>query len=274
VASPRSPILPLPTRREYVASDVALRGLRCVESHLPAAVRIAKHSHERDGISVVLNGGAFEHRPRGRQPTWCDSGVVMVRPRNTPHANEVGGDGIVVVDVELGDDMLGDRVTLRAAAFRSAAAVAVAARIARELQRRDDAAALIVEGLALEIVGLAMRCTRGARQLDRGDSVRRAYDTLRAEFRTKLTIAGLARDAGMHPVAFARAFRRRYGCSAGELLRNLRVEWAATELATRPDRPIADIAVAAGFYDQSHLGRMVAKYTGQTPAAHRRGRRG
>ena len=270
MASRRAPVLPLPTQREYVASDVALRGLRCVESRLPASVRIAEHSHAHAGISIVLSGGALELGYRGRRPTWCDSGMVVSRPEDTPHADEIGTDGIVVVDVELDDNVLGEHARLlRAASFRSAAVVSAAARMASELQPGDAAGALIVEGLALEIVGLTLR----ARPRDQGDGVRRAFDRLRAEFRSKLSIADLARDAGIHPVAFARAFRRRYGSSPGEFLRRLRVEWAIAELVHRPDRPIPEIAAEAGFYDQSHLGRIVVRYTGQTPAAHRRSRR-
>ena len=82
----------------------------------------------------------------------------------------------------------------------------------------------------------------------------------------------LAREAGMHPVSFARAFRARYRASPGELVRRLRVEWAAGELLRRPDNPIARIAAEAGFYDQSHFARVFTARFGRPPARYRLGR--
>jgi AraC family transcriptional regulator len=52
-------------------------------------------------------------------------------------------------------------------------------------------------------------------------------------------------------------------------VRALRVDFACRELARR-DQPLAEIALAAGFADQSHLARCLRKRTGMTPAAFRR----
>jgi AraC-like DNA-binding protein len=67
----------------------------------------------------------------------------------------------------------------------------------------------------------------------------------------------------------AKTFRRYFGCSIGEHLRDLRVQHACRLLATS-DRPFAEIAVDAGFCDQSHLCRAVRRHTGLTPGALRR----
>jgi AraC family transcriptional regulator len=83
-------------------------------------------------------------------------------------------------------------------------------------------------------------------------------------------MAALAREAGLHPVSFARAFRVRYRVSPGELMRQLRIEWAADELVRRPAQSIAAIAAEAGFYDQSHFARVFASAMGRTPVQHRR----
>ena len=75
----------------------------------------------------------------------------------------------------------------------------------------------------------------------------------------------------MHPVAFARAFRRRYGRSPGEYLRECRLERAAGLLRDRR-LSLADIAARAGFVDQSHFTRSFRRGFGCTPGAWRRGR--
>ena len=44
---------------------------------------------------------------------------------------------------------------------------------------------------------------------------------------------------------------------------------AMVVLAGNPTASLGDIAVAAGFCDQSHLSRLFKRYTGQTPAEYR-----
>jgi len=78
-------------------------------------------------------------------------------------------------------------------------------------------------------------------------------------------IAGLV---GVHPATLARAWRERFGCSIGDRIRVLRVEHAARLLAASTE-PLAQIAVAAGFYDQSHLTNLFRQHFGVTPARYR-----
>ena len=59
----------------------------------------------------------------------------------------------------------------------------------------------------------------------------------------------------------------------GTYVRRLRLNWAAAELA-RSDASLAQTALAAGFADQSHFTRAFRRYTGFTPSAYRRTRRG
>lgn len=101
----------------------------------------------------------------------------------------------------------------------------------------------------------------------------RVHDRIRDEFRSDLTVAALARGVNVHPVYLARAFRERYGMAPSELVRALRLEWAAAELAAGR-RAIGEIALEAGFHDQSHLTRAFKAAKGQPPGAYRRNQRG
>ena len=65
----------------------------------------------------------------------------------------------------------------------------------------------------------------------------------------------VARELGVLAVRIARAFRERHGVSVGEYGRRARIEWAAAQVAAG-DRPLAEIAVEAGFVDQSHFTRL------------------
>ena len=59
------------------------------------------------------------------------------------------------------------------------------------------------------------------------------------------------------------------GCTVGEYIRRVRVGFARRELATT-DKPIAEIAFAAGFSDHSQLTKTFKRLTGRAPSAYRK----
>jgi AraC family transcriptional regulator len=81
------------------------------------------------------------------------------------------------------------------------------------------------------------------------------------------TIAGIAQEVGVHPVHLARMYRRHFGCTPGEALRRHRVSLAAGLLSRR--QGLAEIALDAGFADQSHMTRAFRREYGTTPARYR-----
>ncbi len=88
-------------------------------------------------------------------------------------------------------------------------------------------------------------------------------------FTERLTLAEIARAVGVHPVHLAREFSRHYRCTVGELIRELRIEYACREIS-HEGRSLADIALAAGFSDQSNFSRTFKKVTGFTPHRYQR----
>jgi AraC family transcriptional regulator len=55
----------------------------------------------------------------------------------------------------------------------------------------------------------------------------------------------------------------------GEYLRRLRIGRAARQLA-ESETPLAEIALAAGFADQSHFSNVFRRQTGMSPSSFRR----
>jgi AraC family transcriptional regulator len=92
--------------------------------------------------------------------------------------------------------------------------------------------------------------------------VREALDDRYAE--RELRIADLAALAGVDPAHLARAFRAHCGTTAGAYLRETRVRRAAGALA-RSSAPLGQIALDAGFADQSHFTRVFRLAYGVTP---------
>jgi AraC family transcriptional regulator len=74
---------------------------------------------------------------------------------------------------------------------------------------------------------------------------------------------------GVHPAHLARVFRQQYGCTLGDYVRRLRVEFACRRMTTG-DTPLVEIALAAGFADQSHFTKTFKSLVGITPAEFQR----
>jgi AraC family transcriptional regulator len=82
-------------------------------------------------------------------------------------------------------------------------------------------------------------------------------------------LADLASAEGVAPDQLARAFRRHFGQSVAGFLRSARID-RAMRLLAETDKPVLDVALEAGFYDQSHLTNRLKRQVGMTPAAYRR----
>jgi AraC family transcriptional regulator len=153
--------------------------------------------------------------------------------------------------------------------LQNGAAATFARRLQDELRQPDDAALLAIEGLLLELVASASRVA----QREPGGRAPRwlvaARDLIHADPAARLTLAGIAATVGVHPVSLARAFRAAYGCSVGEYVRRQRVDLAGRWLA-ETDLALAEIALAAGFCDQSHFSNLFRRLMGLSPSRYRR----
>src|SRR5262249_40350364 len=145
--------------------------------------------------------------------------------------------------------------------FQGGPFVRLARCLYREFRQSDPFAPLAVEGLMLELIaGLARRRDHAA---GRRPPVwlARVRELLRARFGAPPGLGEMAREVGVHAVHLARTFRAHYGCSTGEYVRQLRVEFACQRLA-KSAAPLVEIALAAGFFDQSHFTRVFKQFTG------------
>lgn len=85
----------------------------------------------------------------------------------------------------------------------------------------------------------------------------------------RITLAGAARVAGMHPQALARFFRRHTGLSLVGYVQRLRIGRACTMLLD-PEQRVTTIAHAIGFGGLAHFNRVFRRMQGCTPLAWRR----
>lgn len=223
------------------------------------------HSHD-DAHFVLVLAGKYVSSAHG-MPAVCVSPALIYNPPGTVHRDCFRGLEGRFFTLSIPADALGDRA-LPTRALRPDLRSERHAFALRAALHGDDSAALDIEtGLEALLDSLAHR-----QRLARSDGpawLARARDRLRDDCANPPRIDDLARLAGVHPVAFARTFRRRYGRSPGEYLRECRLERAAALLRDRK-RPLMDIATLAGFSDQSHLSRAFRQHVGCTPSDYRR----
>jgi len=121
--------------------------------------------------------------------------------------------------------------------------------------------------LALELLSHAVSA-QAEESLNAPAWLRRARECLDDSIGGRVSIADVARAAGVHPVHLARVFRQHAGVSPAEYLRRRRVEQAKS-LLQHTTRTISDIALSCGFGDQSHFSNAFRRLCGVTPARYR-----
>lgn len=212
-----------------------------------AGLRLPLHEHEAANVTIVLRGG-FEERVE-RRSFSATRGSVIVKPAGARHANAYGTRDVECITIEV------------PAAFQFTEVRHLGAPLFALLAERlrDDAAELAIEELIYRIAGPNIR-ESGATWLATIEQM------LREETVTSLAQLGAA--VGRHPAHVAREFRAYYGCSIGEFVRARRID-AARQALRSTNRPISDIALDAGFYDQSHFTNVFRRLLGTTPQRYR-----
>jgi AraC family transcriptional regulator len=102
--------------------------------------------------------------------------------------------------------------------------------------------------------------------------LRRVVDYISANIDDDISLADLARVAGLSPFHFARKFTLAMGMSPKRYVSRMRLDQAMAELAAGR-LPLAEIALNAGFSSQASFTRAFRRATSTTPQEYRRRRR-
>ena len=243
--------------------------LRLSEVDYGSARRWAPHTHWRAFFALLLRGRYVE--TVGRSQLGYAPLDLGFHPESLQHADRIAADDTRFFLIELEDPWIR---RLRECGPDSASepricgsrAAALALALYREF-RAADGFSPAVESLALELLGelLPRRASRRPPPW-----VASVSEWIRTEYPRRLVLKEIARELGLHPVYLARAFREHTGCSIGESVTRARLRYAARRLSERqPGAPLSEIALDAGFADQSHFTKIFKRETGMTPGAYR-----
>ena len=240
-------------------------GARVLRVVHPGEQQIEEHSHDWAYIGLYT-AGRYRERYDGGEADMSGPCAVL-HPAGRPHADMVEIEGLETLTVEF------DPAWLRLHGF------------SRKLDR-----SLLWSGGPVGMASRRLAALLSAQEVDEGAMGRataRFLDfALTAEpplvpawvsgVRDKLGeeepgAGALARTLDLHPAYLARAYRAAMGEGVGETRRRRRVE-AASALLRNTRLPLAEVALAAGFCDQSHMNRCFAAVLGRTPLQVRRER--
>jgi AraC family transcriptional regulator len=247
----------------------AIGGFYLTETGHPAGYRIPKHAHQMASLYFLLAGSLTEQFQRENVERKASELVFM--PADVPHSDVFLGNGgrclIIELHPAVHSRLSGGRglpKTLRS--FRGHPAW-LARRLYNEF-RFDDGQPLVAEGLILEILGEICRQNVRPSISVSQRKISQAREFLDSAFSQPISLNDIARAVNLHPVYLARMFRQTHRCSVGEYLRRRRVDYACSQLSAS-DKPLAEIASEAGFFDQAHFTRTFQKLTGLTPGQYR-----
>ncbi|RWA73288.1 MAG: AraC family transcriptional regulator [Mesorhizobium sp.] len=237
----------------------------------------ALHTHPTWVFGVVVAG--VEKLRIGRRRHLAPAGSIIIVNPEEPHDGEKGAPSgwayrtcypDVALMAEIAEDlelpalpMFGEGVV---DAPELARAFVNAHRLAGQALDQEAAMLMVLRGLASRFGDGGHR----ERASDGGETARRFHlygELIAADLSAGFDLARLAAAAGVTRFQVIRDFRRAAGMTPGQYLRDRRIRAASVMMQT--DMPLAEIAVAAGFADQSHLTRVFKTIKGLSPGAWR-----
>lgn len=253
-----------PVVRRYRIAGLSLTLLRQRERR-----ELPSHGHRNAYFSFLMSGSYRERV--GNSVLEPGVPAVVFHPSDLEHADAYGPEGGQILAIEMEPSWLsawGAPAVTRSAPkeIEGEGVLPGAWALHLELASSGVPLALTIENHVAELVAELVPAVRKS-EPSYPHWLRRVVEKLHAEFADPPSMSALAHDNGVHPAHLSRTFRRYLGCSPTTFVHRQRVRHVWRRL-TRDDAPsLAEVALEAGFSDQSHCTRVFRRLVGSPPGA-------
>jgi len=254
--------MPSKTKRKKTFSKTTI-----LDITYEANLSTPKHEDGYHRISMVLRG-KLKEKACGKE-VFAQCGSIVIKPGDLAHQNVFGTKESRIISVSFKDgsfkEIAGEQ-SIDWSWHQGLPTANIAFQAARELTKvtkEEDLYDCIVDLLA-QLQEASKHSKKEAPYW-----LNLIEERMKDEFSTPLKTKDLATWLDIHPVYLARIFRRHHGCSVKCYLQNLRVSQAVQDLSDGK-KALVQIALDAGFSDQSHMTRLFQKGMNTSPGVFRK----
>lgn len=249
---------------QILPHPVALPGVTAVTAR--SNRQFARHTHDQFGIGVFKAGA--QSSASGRGQVWRQAGdVITVSPGEVHDGIPVSSDGrhwrMLYLDPEAMARLTGCRGEFVRPDLRDASLAAAMRRLFHAL---TGAGLTLGAQSDLVILRQALQDNPPKRQMPA--PVAQAVELLRDDPAAAVKLAELAAHAGLSRFHFLRSFAKATGLSPHAYQMQARLHLARRRIVQ--GQPLAQVAIEAGFADQSHLTRLFQRSYSMTPGTYSR----
>jgi AraC family transcriptional regulator len=255
------------TCRGVVAQKAQTEGFVLSLTVHQADSQIASHAHARPYLSLLAKGRYAERAAGTRQ---IRAGSMLFRRAGYEHANEFGGREVVCFNLEILDPEKHEAANGESLPNGELERPGLVETYSLLHFFRKGVSADILDLQCHEVVQDHLNVgAAGGNPIWVGQVQQLVCDDPRAP----VSMQELSRDFQLHPNYMIRKFRQVTGHTLSEYVTRQRLDCSMPKLLWG-DGPIVDVALDAGFYDQSHYSRSFKKFFGVSPGVYRRSCRG
>ena len=250
---------------------LSANGFRFTEKAYALRTTLPTHAHELSHFCFVLAGSYNERigsRLFERGPT-----ALVYYPPDVSHGEEHftrGRHFLVEVDRKGLEKVQDYGASLREPILVGGdSSLWLAARMYREFTERDGFSTLVLESISTELLIAASRQYSQTAERRPPPWLEKVKERLREHFSEPPGLHELSKAVGIHPTHLARVFRQFEHRTVGDYVREVRIRYARQRILGS-NAPLLEIALDAGFADQTHFTRSFKRITGMTPGEFRR----
>lgn len=252
------------------SQTLSAQGFRFTEKAYSSDARLPTHAHELSHFCFVLAGNyretiggkLFERRPM----------ALVFYPPDVKHGEEHlthGRHFLVEIDFNALEITRNYGARLSEPALLGGGSLWLANRMYKEFNEPDEFSAIAIESIANELLIAASRLGKRSAERNPPSWLKKVKELLRENFSEPPSLDELAKAVGVHPTHLARVFRQFERATVGDYIREARVNYALQRML-ESNEPLVEIALTAGFADQTHFTRSFKRVTGMTPTEFRR----